>query len=136
MNIEWRNDHKREHISAAMFTEDNLICCGGVNYRRDVDVYDFIEKKMRKLAYMSNPRRHAGICVVDDYMHKNVYIGGGSESPNTFECYNAEKNKWTSLCNTKNNHKYWPIIWNEDINPDPDHRFSFVYISVYIFVYS
>ena len=43
MNIEWRNNDKREHISAAMLTEDNLICCGGVNYRTDVDVYDFMQ---------------------------------------------------------------------------------------------
>ena len=105
---------KRGYISAAMITDNNLICCGGTEYRQDVDIYSFVDQKMTQLAEMNNMRTCAGICI-DNYKNRNVYVGGGDLSPKAFECYHAAKNKWISSVNTKNEHKKWPIIWNEAI---------------------
>ena len=48
---------------------------------------------------MNNKRSYTGICV--DYI---TYL----------KCYDAAKNKWTSLSDTKNEHDEWPIIWNDN----------------------
>ena len=118
-DMKWQNiDTKwseRGYIAAGMLTDDQIICCGGSKYEKAVDVYDVTKSEMIRLAHMNYERMHAGICV-DNYICKRVYVGGGSTSPKTFECYDTEKNKWTSLCNTKKKHDTWPIIWNDDAN--------------------
>ena len=112
INTKWSD---RCYISAAMLNDDKLIFCGGDDdYGKKSDLYDFVTQKMIQLAEMNEQRTCAGICV-DDYAH-NVYIGGGKESPSTFEGYDAVKNKWTLLCETNYDHAYWPIIWNDKAN--------------------
>ena len=112
IDIEWQ---LRMSPSTTMMNDDKLICCGGDNYETDADIFDFATKKITKLANMNNDRELAGICI-DDYIHNNVYVGGGERSGNTFEYYDIIKNKWICLCNTAHYHEYWPIILNYDPN--------------------
>ena len=51
-----------------------------------------------------------------NYIRKNVYVGGGEKDTKAVECYDAAKNKWTSLSDTTEDHRYRPIIWNDDTN--------------------
>ena len=115
IGLKWSRDRARCVMSAAMLTDDKLICCGGDGYEKNVDVFDFVTQNMTTLANMNNKRTFAGICI-DDNERNHVYIGGGDYSSDTFECYNVTQNKWTSLCSTNNDHQYWPIIWKYDVN--------------------
>ena len=45
-----------------------------------------------------------------------LFICGGEQDPNKFEYYDINKNKWILLSDTINAHKYWPIMWNYDVN--------------------
>ena len=114
IDTEWKS---RCWMSAAMITNDMLICCGGHYYRKYVDVYNFKTKKMKKLASMNEERRFSGI-FVDDINNQKVYVGGGfdNDSSKKFEFYDIKKNKWICLCDTNGNHKLWPIIWSDEPN--------------------
>ena len=66
---------------------------------------------------MNRPRVYSGI-YVDDIMNDKVYIGGGMNFPESFEYFNIKKNQWISLTNMNKRHKIWPLIWNDDDNPN------------------
>ena len=115
-DLSWKWPTKRCALSAAFIDDDKLICCGGSEgYREYVDIYDFTTKSMTKLSSMNEKRTYSGICI-DKYNKERIYVGGGYYSSNTFEYYDFIKDSWISLANTNGQHKYWPIMWNENAN--------------------
>ena len=120
IDTKWEN--ARSAVAAAMINDNKLICCGGDARfseakvdRKRVDIYNFKTNTMTKLSNMKNERESAGI-YVDNNVYQRVYIGGGKYSSQKVEYYDIIKNKWTLLCDTNTNHKYWPILWDKNPN--------------------
>eukprot|EP01084_Bolivina_argentea_P208054 354851_1 len=104
----------RDALCATMISNDQLMCCGGLDKYKYVDMYDFITKQWTQLCDMHCKRRYSGICF--DKYNERVYVGGGAEKPYKVEYYDIQKNKWILIGNTNGNHERFPVIWTDGAN--------------------
>ena len=115
--IDWKWEKRRYWLSAAMISDDQLICCGGYpTYTKYVDIFDFKTNKMIKVAEMNDNRYYCGICVDEFNNNERIYIVGGFDANQKIEYFDINKNLWISLSDTNGIHSTWPIIWNDDPN--------------------
>ena len=114
----WRKikmNKKRKHLSAAMITDKQLMCCGGGGNEQLVDLYDFEAKKWTNSCDMTTERNSPGI-VAEKYMNERVYVGGGKPHQKKTEYYDIVKNKWYLLAETAGSHGRDAIMWMDDAN--------------------
>ena len=114
-----RMETGRSQPTGAFIDDDKLICCGGYMKYQYCDLYDFKQKKWRKLADLKQRSQNSGICT--DKTTKNekerVYVGGGSKGNlHQMQFFDINKNKWFSLPDTNGDHKHHPILWFDDVN--------------------
>ena len=100
-----------------MISSDKLICCGGRNYFKHVDIYDFSTRELCRLSDKNRQSSYSGI-YADNMINHNVYVCGGEMSSGAFEYYDIIKDKWIEMSWTKYIHECWPIIWSDDNNPN------------------
>lgn len=75
-----------------------------------VELFDFEREDWRSLSACSNARKYGGLRQIGDRM----VLGGGDHATQSVESYDATKNVWQCLPNTRLPHRYYPNLWGAE----------------------